>query len=417
MKSTHKAGHPVLSQIVSLIPRDIVDQVVAEYQSDYYYKYMTTHKHLVFMLYGVISRSRSLRGLCNSILFLENKLSYLQIDKAPCLSTFSDANKNRSSDVFGQLYYRLYQHYKGYLNTNYLKAFLSEVDPSQVEVFDSTTISLFTDIFKNAGTPAADGSKKGGIKVNVKTSLASTVPNIVLMDHASTSEKKFIGQLSAQENKIYVFDKGYASFWKWREMIEKGAHFLTMANENIQATVLTEQPYPILGPETGEVVQDARVMIGKTLEGGPFEARMITYKEGPKKPPVRFITSLFELDVMTVVRLYKCRWSIEVLFKSLKQNFELYHFYSDSPEGIKTQIWVALIANLIFRVIHKMVNGAKSFTSVVIMASLNLCSYDNLIYKIKSMTKQYVEEGLSSVQLDLFGNQEGVLSEVREKSP
>ena len=44
---------------------------------------------------------------------------------------------------------------------------------------------------------------------------------------------------------------------------------------------------------------------------------------------------------------------MEILFKRLKSNFELTCFYSDSPEGIKTQIWIVLIAHLLFSVIHR----------------------------------------------------------------
>jgi len=60
-----------------------------------------------------------------------------------------------------------------------------------------------------------------------------------------------------------------------------------------------------------------------------------------------------DCSALTITLLYKCRWNMEVLFKQLKKNFERSYFFSDSKEGIKTQIWMALIANLVFTVIHK----------------------------------------------------------------
>jgi IS4 transposase len=45
---------------------------------------------------------------------------------------------------------------------------------------------------------------------------------------------------------------------------------------------------------------------------------------------------MFDYSVYTVIQLYKYRWNIEVLFKKVKQNFELGWFFSDSTEGIKT---------------------------------------------------------------------------------
>ena len=62
---------------------------------------------------------------------------------------------------------------------------------------------------------------------------------------------------------------------------------------------------------------------------------------------------MFDFQTESIIRLYKNRWEIETFFKQLKQNFELGYFFSDSSEGIKTQVWIILIANLIFTVIHK----------------------------------------------------------------
>jgi hypothetical protein len=51
------------------------------------------------------------------------------------------------------------------------------------------------------------------------------------------------------------------------------------------------------------------------------------------------------------------------------------YFFSDSPEGIKMQVWIVLIANLIFSVIHKRIKEAEQFTTLVSMAKANLISY------------------------------------------
>lgn len=45
----------------------------------------------------------------------------------------------------------------------------------------------------------------------------------------------------------------------------------------------------------------------------------------------------------------------------IKQNFELKYFLSDSENGFKIQIWVALILNLLFTVPHKRIKGDEDF--------------------------------------------------------
>jgi hypothetical protein len=102
-KNTNLAGQPVICQLLSFVPREIIDQCVEEHQSDRYYKTMTTWKQLVFLLYGVVTKSYSLNSLCKNLLFLEDKLMYLSIDKLPPVSTLSDANINRNSEVFASI--------------------------------------------------------------------------------------------------------------------------------------------------------------------------------------------------------------------------------------------------------------------------------------------------------------------------
>ena len=99
-KNTNLAGQPVICQLLSFLPRQIVDSCVSEHLSDRYYKTMTTWKQLVFMLYGVVTKCHSLNSLCKNLLFLEDRLTYLGIDKLPAVSTLSDANINRDSTVF-----------------------------------------------------------------------------------------------------------------------------------------------------------------------------------------------------------------------------------------------------------------------------------------------------------------------------
>jgi hypothetical protein len=43
-KVTNLAGQPVLCQILSFLPREIVDVCVKEHNSDHYYKTLTTYK-------------------------------------------------------------------------------------------------------------------------------------------------------------------------------------------------------------------------------------------------------------------------------------------------------------------------------------------------------------------------------------
>jgi len=114
------------------------------------------------------------------------------------------------------------------------------------------------------------------------------------------------------------------------------------------------------------------------------------------------------MDWQIVAQLYKYRWGIEVLFKRLKQNFQLTSFFSDSAEGIKTQIWTALTANLIFTVIHRMTKEVEIYSVMVRMAAANMASYTSLIAILKKPQRlQGEDRDLENVQLSIFGQKGG----------
>jgi len=43
----------------------------------------------------------------------------------------------------------------------------------------------------------------------------------------------------------------------------------------------------------------------------------------------------------TIAQLYKCRWSVELFFKWIKQHLRIKAFYGTSENAVKTQIWIA----------------------------------------------------------------------------
>ena len=324
----------------------------------------------------------------------------------------SYANIQRSSEVFAHLYHQLYQHYKPYLTNRYIGSFLSdEVDCEKVDVFDSSTISLFTDIFKGAGRKPLDGKKKGGLKLHAKLPLAGLVPDIVMLDEAAKSDKDFLGQLETEPGRIYLFDKGYVNYQKWEDWTKNGVFYLTRLNENAKLENLVGQLNHPSQYADGGVISDQEAELGST------HVRIVTFMDYESRKVLRFVTNLMDCQPETIAYLYKCRWSIELLFKQLKQNFELRYFYSDKPEGIKSQIWIALIANLIFTVLHRQVKECELFSTIVAMATANLGSYMSLIKVIKSRQLVGQDRKLENVQLNMFQLNEGGVFQKIGKSP
>ncbi|WP_394363864.1 DUF4372 domain-containing protein, partial [Chitinophaga sancti] len=74
-------GHPVLSQILELIPTGLIQSANRKHQANRYYKRLPLRIHLVSLLYGVFSYCNGLREICEGMLACEGKLAHLGLDK------------------------------------------------------------------------------------------------------------------------------------------------------------------------------------------------------------------------------------------------------------------------------------------------------------------------------------------------
>lgn len=395
------SGQPIIAQLLSLIPERIFQSAISNTQADRYYKQMKSKDHFICLFYAVLTRNGSLREVCKNIALIGKKLLYVGLKQLPCRSTLSDANRKRGSEFFASLYMGLYLHYKSQLKTNW-GPIGDEIDLSEVEVFDSTTVTLFKEILKGAGRNPIDGKKKGGIKVFTKMNLAEGVPNFICMKAASTNENTFLKVLNLREGGIVVFDKGFNRYRYFDQWGQHNRFFLTCLKENAKYEVIQEHntaPFP-------DVLKDQTITL-KYIDNKltrTVTLRLVTYCDPVSGETLRFLTNLVGHTAMTIALLYKNRWVIEVLFKQVKQNFELKYFLSDSENGIKSQIWVALILNLLFTLFHRRTKEAEDFSTMVSVAAKNLCSYVNLQTFLMNTTaycRNWFRSETEKVQLEI----------------
>jgi len=405
--TANNCSQPILGQLLSFIPRDLFKNSVQEYESDKWYKKVKSWDQFVFMFYGVLTGSSTLREIIKNFMLMGDKLVHCGIFSVPKRSSVSDANANRNPEVFGHLYMQLYAFYKKYLSDSFLFLKINgEVDPSEVEIFDSTTVTLFKEIFKACGRLPKDGRKKGGLKAFTKITLSERVPNFICLKAAATNEKVFLSFLDLAKGTIAVFDKGFQKFQQYAEWTENEVFYLTRMNKNGTFKILKQRS---LEESCEDGVQmDADIELEYTCKQTGVvrytKARMVAYIDPESRKKLVFLTNMIDLKALTICLLYKNRWVIEPLFRQIKQNFELTYFLSDSPNGIKTQIWVAMILNLIFTVIHKMVKEAEDFSTMVKLAAKNTASYVSLI-KFLQMSPTQISialDDLRNVQLNLF---------------
>lgn len=395
-KSTHFSGHPIIKQLLKLIPSKIISRTVESHDSDRYYKTCKTFEHLVTMLYGTLGGLSSLRELTTVMLACEGKLSHLNLSNFPKRSTLSDANANRSSKVFADIYYGLLSKYASFLSDS---SRLS-LPVKHLKIVDSTTISLFSDILKGVGRNPINGKKKGGIKMHAMINALEDVPSLVRYSNAAAHDHTFLEHLELEIGSFVVFDKAYNDYPQFLQWCKEGIFFVTRQKENAVYQSIGE--YDLQDSTPDNILKDE--LITMETRDGMLTLRRIAFWDGEKEKVYQFITNHMELEPEKIADIYKHRWQIETMFKRLKQNFPLKYFLGDNQNAIEIQIWCGLIVQLLMLVVQRKVKRRWAYSNMVSMIRLHLMSYIDIFKFLENPTRSWEEIATKppDEQLSLF---------------
>ena len=159
-------GQPIFKQIINMLPKAKFDALVSKHKTDKYYKSFFSWDQLITMLFGIFSRCDSMGEVCDSMRALGGKLNHLGTDCAAAKSTAGDALRDRDNELFKDYYFALIEHFRPFLSVSQKE----DISFDRFYAFDSSTISLFSDVMKGVGrNPKGDGKKKGGLKVHMLT--------------------------------------------------------------------------------------------------------------------------------------------------------------------------------------------------------------------------------------------------------
>jgi IS4 transposase len=102
-----------------------------------------------------------------------------------------------------------------------------------------------------------------------------------------------------------------------------------------------------------------------------------------------FISNNLDIDSSEIALIYKKRWGIELLFKKMKQNFQLSYFYGENENAIRTQVWCTLIAQLLLTVLQKQANVKKAFSTIATLIRIHLVSLLSVIELIQNTKRAW----------------------------
>ena len=393
-------GQPILKQVLNLVDSLTFKRLVKEKSSDHYYKSFKTWPHFVTMMFGILSRCDSMAETCEGLRAMSGKLNHLGLLKSPAKSSAGDGLRNRNADFFEALYYTLTARYASFLSDSQTYGLTIK----ELFIVDSTTIRLFTDILKGVGrNPKNDGKKKGGLKVHMLIDASQSIAKFVKITAAKMHDKQFMKEIQVPAYSMLVFDKAYNFYRQFACWTNKNIYFVTRQKSNAIYTVLQTivDTASIKGKAMVYREQIIEVIYLENKEVKKLILKRVCYRDEKNRHYV-FISNNLEIDSSEIALIYKKRWRIELLFKKMKQNFQLSYFYGENENAIRTQVWCTLIAQLLLTVLQKKANVKKAFSTVATLIRIHLVSLLDVIELIQNTKRAWKIQTSKVMAITLF---------------
>lgn len=338
-------------EIVKLLPRKEIKTIVNQHQSDRYRKTFKTWDHLIAMLTGQFSSATSLRDLEVALNSHSHHHYHLKCGKVK-RSTLSDANKGRESSVFKDI----------------ARVMISQLGRQKkplermVTIFDATLIRL-----DGRGHAWAKETQSRphtqGLKVHVQYNRTDPHIEYIEIDNATINDITVAQNIPLENNRIYIFDKGYCDYNWWRSMVDAGSTFVTRLKKN--AAYKVEKSLEIADADKDFILKDQIIKLsnkhprGKRVNALAEMALRLIEIQHPngKEAGFKIVTNALEAPAQCIAGWYKERWSIELLFKWLKQNLKIKRFMGETRNAIMIQLFVALIAYALAILYHRLIKG------------------------------------------------------------
>ena len=339
------SGRYVLSQVLDLVDRKSLSRLVQRYDAESKVRHFGCRQQLICMAFAQLTWREGLRDIATCLNARGEALYHLGFRERVAKSTLADANE--------QMDWRLWEDLaKGLMRKArvlYAGEDLGLELENTVYALDSTTIDLSLSLF-----PWADfRSTKAGIKMHTQLDLRGPIPTCIHITGARNVDVHWLDDLLFEAGAFYVMDRGYMDFARLARIVQAGSFFVTRAKSNLRFTRHYSMPRDCLEGVLSDQVGCPSLL--KAATDFPYPLRRVRYFDAESSKHLVFLTNNLEIPALTVAKLYKSRWQIELFFKWIKGHLRIKHYFGTSPNAVKTQIWIAVAVYLMVAILHKQI--------------------------------------------------------------
>ena len=357
----------LFAQMLDFVPRESFECLVRQHGAERAAKGFASWDQFVAMLFCHFGQAQTLREIEMGLASASGKLKHLGLQDSPSRSTLAYANEHRPAALFADVFQLVLDQARPWVRgRNVLRL------RHKVLLLDATVIDLCLDVFDWAHFRRA----KGAVKLHLLLDREGCLPVFAHITPGKVHEVKVAQGLQLPSGAIVVMDRAYNDYKLFNDWCDRGVYFVTRMKQNAVFEVLEQLP---VAPGSS-VRRDDLILLSGTRADKlcPHILRRIVLWDEKQQRELVFLTNIVHLSARTVARLYKERWKIELFFKALKQNLRVKSFVGTSANALTTQIWTALIAMLILRIMQLRAGYNWSFSNLVAVLHWNLFTYRNL---------------------------------------
>ena len=353
-------GKTIFSQVMEFLPVYEFQKCVQRYQGNYKVQSFSCMDQFLCMAFAQLTFRESLRDIESCLRSMHRKLYHMGIRGRISKSTLSDANENRDWHIYAD-FAQVLIHTARIL---YLKEPFGVELTQTVYALDATTIDLCLALF-----PWAHFRKnKGAVKLHTLLDLRGNIPSFVEITSGKVHDVNILDDLIPEPGSFYIVDRGYLDFARLFLFHQSQAFFVIRAKANLKYRRLYSRA---VDKTTGLRCDQTIVLtVYQSALDYPEKLRLVRFYDAENNKRLTFLTNNFLLDALTIAKLYKCRWQIELFFKWIKQHLRIKAFFGTSENAVKTQIWIAISVYVLVAIIKKRLDLKPSLYTILQILSI-----------------------------------------------
>ena len=236
-----------------------------------------------------------------------------------------------------------------------------------ITLVDGTLLPALTRITEAMWLTTRTGTAHHAWRLHTQFHLDRHVPlrmDLTSGKNSGKSDEKNVLRQHLAPDHLYVMDRWYAEFKLFNDIVAASSSYVCRVRDNSRFQVLEERPLTDAA-RGANVTFDAIVELGdpadsKRRPNHPVRLVMVQVSPhekrsnrkgntgaGPSDGLLRIATNLWDVPAEIIALLYQYRYTIELFFRFFKHLLGCRHLLSDKPDGIRIQVYCAIIACLL----------------------------------------------------------------------